>query len=64
MSVNILTSDEHTLIRRGIASMINSISASAMDGVSYNVIGDTDSPTELLPLLSGQRVNVPFLAFS
>ncbi|WP_336768939.1 response regulator transcription factor [Pantoea endophytica] len=64
MSVNILIADEHTLIRRGIASMINSLSASAMDGVSYNVIGDTDSPTELLTLLSGQRVDVLFLGFS
>ncbi|WP_345828069.1 response regulator transcription factor [Erwinia sp. HDF1-3R] len=66
MSVNILIADEHTLIRRGILSMINTMSAgnAAMEDIHFNVIGDTDSSTELVSLLSHQHVDILFLGFS
>ncbi|WP_231566757.1 hypothetical protein [Erwinia sp. 9145] len=60
MSVNILIADEHTLIRRGIFSIINTLSASAINGETLNVIGDTDSPAGLVNLLSHNTVNILF----
>ncbi|MEW5562010.1 response regulator transcription factor [Enterobacter asburiae] len=66
MSVNILIADEHTLIRRGMLSMINTMSAAntTMDNIEFNVIGDTDSPAELVSLLSHNRVDILFLGFT
>ncbi|OON41350.1 DNA-binding response regulator [Izhakiella australiensis] len=66
MSVNIVIADEHTLIRRGMLSMINTMSAAntAPDNIKFNVIGDTDSPAELVNLLSRDRIDILFLGFS
>ncbi|WP_345828066.1 response regulator transcription factor [Erwinia sp. HDF1-3R] len=66
MSFNILIADEHTLIRRGILSMINTMSAenATFDATHFNIVGETDSPLELVSLLSHQHVDILFLGFT
>ncbi|HEI8868850.1 TPA: response regulator transcription factor [Serratia odorifera] len=66
MTVNIVIADEHTIIRRGVLSMIHSMSTTEynMDNIDFNVVGDTDTPAELCNLLAQQRVDILFLGFS
>lgn len=60
MTINIIIADEHTIIRRGVLSMIKALPTTN----THSVIGDTDSPTELLNLLAHHQVDILFLGFS
>ncbi len=67
MSARIAIADEHTIIRRGVMSMIMnmpSLSSDSLARTAFTVIGDTASPSELLTLLSDQTVDILFLGFS
>jgi two-component system, NarL family, captular synthesis response regulator RcsB len=67
MNVHIAIADEHTIIRRGVLSMITNMPALAGDTFSrtaFTVTGDTASPSGLMTLLANQRVDVLFLGFS
>ncbi|AFI89659.1 response regulator transcription factor [Pectobacterium parmentieri] len=66
MSINIVIADEHTIIRRGIVSMIHHMPSGeySMDKISFNVVGDTDSVSEIVTMLSQHRVDILFLGFS
>lgn len=66
MTVNIVVADQHTIIRRGISSMIHNMPATGFDkdGMAFNVLGDTDSPNEIFTLLSQNKVDILFLGFT
>lgn len=66
MTVNIIVADEHTIIRRGVLSMINNSSSKEgkLNGIDFKVIGDTDSPSEIYSMLSKNEVDILFLGFS
>ncbi|EPF0317236.1 LuxR C-terminal-related transcriptional regulator [Enterobacter chuandaensis] len=66
MNVNIVIADQHTIIRRGVFSMIQNIPKSeyGMEETRFNVIGDTDTPGEIYTMLSQQKVDILFLGFS
>lgn len=65
MSINILIVDEHAIIRRGMASMINSLKNSNLntDKLDIDVIGDTNEQTELLDILASKKVDLLFLGY-
>ncbi len=65
MSINILIADEHTIIRRGMTSMINSLKTSNIntDKLDINVVGDTNEQAELLNILATQKVDLLFLGY-
>lgn len=67
MSVRIAIADEHTIIRRGVMSMIMNmppLSSDSLARTEFSVMGDTASPSTLLTLLSEQAVDILFLGFS
>lgn len=66
MTINIVIADEHTIIRRGVLSMINSMSAAnqSMDDYEFKVVGETNSPMEILNLLTQNKVDILFLGYS
>ncbi|APG16831.1 MULTISPECIES: response regulator transcription factor [Kosakonia] len=65
MSINILIADEHTIIRRGMTSMINSLKTSNIntDKLDIDVVGDTSEQAELLNILATQKVDLLFLGY-
>jgi len=65
MPINILIADEHTIIRRGMTSMINSLKASNIntERLDIEVVGDTHEQTELLNILSNKQVDLLFLGY-
>ena len=67
MSINIAIAHEHTIIRRGVMSMIMNAPALPSDSFSrpeIKVTGDTASPSGLMSLLAEQTVDILFLGFS
>ncbi|MGU3524756.1 LuxR C-terminal-related transcriptional regulator [Enterobacteriaceae bacterium C23F] len=67
MNIRLAIADEHTIIRRGVLSMIMNMPALSGDMLSrseFSVVGDTSSPSGLLTLLSSQEVDILFLGFS
>jgi len=67
MSINIAIAHEHTIIRRGVMSMIMNAPALPSDSFSrpeIKVTGDTASPSGLMSLLTEQTVDILFLGFS
>lgn len=66
MTINIVIADEHTIIRRGILSMIHSmpVDGHRTDDRDFKVIGDTDSPDKLYTLLSRCKVDILLLGFT
>lgn len=67
MKVRIAIADEHTIIRRGVLSMITNMPSLFSDGSprpEFCIQGDTATPSELLSLLSQQPVDILFLGFS
>nr|WP_159466067.1 response regulator transcription factor [Scandinavium goeteborgense] len=67
MTVRIAIADEHTIIRRGVLSMIinmPSMSGDTLSRTEFAVTGDTASPSGLLTLLASQKVDVLLLGFS
>jgi len=67
MSINIAIAHEHTIIRRGVMSMIMNAPALPSDSFSrpeLKVTGDTASPSGLMSLLTEQTVDILFLGFS
>ncbi|WP_434745181.1 LuxR C-terminal-related transcriptional regulator [Candidatus Pantoea rara] len=67
MSINIAIAHEHTIIRRGVMSMIMNAPALPSDSFSrpeIKVTGDTASPSGLISLLTEQTVDILFLGFS
>jgi two-component system capsular synthesis response regulator RcsB len=67
MKIRIAIADEHTLIRRGILSMIANMPSFLGNGAEqteYVITGDTASPSELLTQLASQPVDILFLGFS
>ncbi|WLI78759.1 response regulator transcription factor [Kosakonia sp. H02] len=65
MSINILIADEHTIIRRGMTSMINSLKASNIntERLDIEVVGDTHEQAELLNILANKQVDLLFLGY-
>ncbi len=65
MPINILIADEHTIIRRGMTSMINSLKASNIntERLDIEVVGDTHEQTELLNILANKQVDLLFLGY-
>ncbi|XTZ37484.1 LuxR C-terminal-related transcriptional regulator [Salmonella enterica] len=65
MSVNILIADEHTIIRRGIVSMINGLKNSTinMGNLDLEIIGDFDDQEKVLHTLANQQVDLLFLGY-
>lgn len=67
MKIRIAIADEHTIIRRGVLSMIMNMPSLSSDGnvrPEFSVLGDTASPSELMTLLSHQTIDILFLGFS
>ena len=67
MKAKIVIADEHTIIRRGVMSMIaNMHSADSMNPErrDFTVLGDTDSPSKLMTLLTKNEIDILFLGFS
>ncbi|AOT41810.1 LuxR C-terminal-related transcriptional regulator [Enterobacter ludwigii] len=67
MKVRIAIADEHTIIRRGVLSMITNMPSLSSDGSprpEFCIQGDTASPSELLSLLAQYPVDILFLGFS
>lgn len=67
MSINIAIAHEHTIIRRGVMSMIMNMPSLPNESLSrpdITVTGDTASPSGLLSLLAQQAVDILFLGFS
>ncbi|WP_292989592.1 LuxR C-terminal-related transcriptional regulator [Pantoea sp.] len=67
MSINIAIAHEHTIIRRGVMSMIMNAPALPSDSFSrpeIKVTGDTASPSGLMSLLTEQTIDILFLGFS
>ena len=67
MKAKIVIAEEHTIIRRGVMSMIaNMQSADSMNPErrDFTVLGDTDSPSKLMTLLTKNEIDILFLGFS
>ncbi|WP_313654386.1 response regulator transcription factor [Pantoea sp.] len=67
MSINIAIAHEHTIIRRGVMSMIMNTPALPSESFSrpvINIAGDTASPSDLVSLLTQQNIDILFLGFS
>jgi two-component system, NarL family, captular synthesis response regulator RcsB len=67
MKARIVIADEHTIIRRGVMSMITNMLPAANESLEkpdFTVLGDTASPSELMSLLSHNQVDILFLGFS
>lgn len=67
MKARIVIADEHTIIRRGVISMITNIPVAAstrMERPELVVVGDTDSPSTLMTLLAQNTVDLLFLGYS
>jgi len=66
MTINIVVADEHTIIRRGVVSMIHNMPTMdmSMSGINLNIAGDTDSPNELYNLLLKEKIDILFLGYS
>lgn len=67
MSINIAIAHEHTIIRRGVMSMIMNTPALPSESFSrpeIKVAGDTASPSGLMSLLAQQTIDILFLGFS
>lgn len=67
MSINIAIAHEHTIIRRGVMSMIMnmpSLPGESLSRPAMTVTADTASPSGLLSLLAQQAVDILFLGFS
>lgn len=67
MKANIVIADEHTIIRRGMVSMISTMTSGLNDSLVPNdlrIVGDTDSPSGLMTLLAQNPVDLLFLGFS
>jgi two-component system capsular synthesis response regulator RcsB len=67
MSVRIAIADEHTIIRRGVISMIMNMPLLPSDSLTrteFAVVGDTASPSELMTLISEEKIDILFLGFS
>ena len=67
MKSNIIIADEHTIIRRGVVSMISSMSSGLHDchfPHDLRIMGDTDSPSELMTMLAKHPIELLLLGFS
>ena len=67
MRVRIAIAGEHTLIRRGVLSMIMNMSVTphhSMTPVKFSVVGDSALPSDILELLSQKKIDILFLGFS
>lgn len=67
MQARIVIADEHTIIRRGVSSMIGAMRPAAHEPLGQHeltVLGDTDSPQTLMSLLAHNHVDLLFLGFS
>lgn len=67
MKANIIIADEHTIIRRGMVSMMSTMSSMLNQNQMLNdlrIVGDTDSPSELMTLLANNTIDLLFLGFS
>jgi two-component system capsular synthesis response regulator RcsB len=67
MKANIIIADEHTIIRRGMVSMMSTMSSMLNQNQMLNdlrIVGDTDSPSELMTLLAHNTIDLLFLGFS
>ena len=65
MSINIVIADEHAIIRRGVASMINAQKKSEtnIERLNIEILSDTDEQQQLLHLLSTQQIDILFLGY-
>lgn len=66
MTINIAIADEHTIIRRGVVSMMQNLptKGQGVDKLEINIVGDTDSPTEVHNLLTRTQVDILVLGFT